>query len=323
MFRVKPRATLDLIFFTVLIQNSEKQWKVLSGCLKNLPSGIPQGKFFQTTTADFPLFIPDFDVVEDGLGSRYTPTSICLFVYTQMTRSIVEGEKVLEYCGERSLGELLRPQQCLVPLPQYPLRRDREARLYTVARGWMLQDCFQTPAAPVLHRGRGPGQAQLQPAMPSLQGSHVTGLGQAWPCLCHQPQFPDYSQGPVCICKHKPKPDFISWSFSRICRLFKTKTIEIFFFFLNKLPYRGFFKVIMAKHGFYNGRKVNYFEIPFLARKNLPILDQNIPKDAEQQHLGVCFLIKVDFVNIFMRKSGFYIFEIIMELHYNLKNLKY
>ena len=41
MFRFKPRATLGLIFFTVLIQKSEKQWKVLSGCLKNLPSGIP------------------------------------------------------------------------------------------------------------------------------------------------------------------------------------------------------------------------------------------------------------------------------------------
>ena len=43
MFRFKPRATLGLIFFTVLIQKSEKQWKVLSGCLKNLPSGIPSG----------------------------------------------------------------------------------------------------------------------------------------------------------------------------------------------------------------------------------------------------------------------------------------
>ena len=41
MFRVKPRATLGLIFFTVLIQNSDKQWKVLIGCLKKLPSGIP------------------------------------------------------------------------------------------------------------------------------------------------------------------------------------------------------------------------------------------------------------------------------------------
>ena len=43
MFRVKPRAALGLIFFTVLIQNSEKQWKVLSGCLENLPSGTPSG----------------------------------------------------------------------------------------------------------------------------------------------------------------------------------------------------------------------------------------------------------------------------------------
>ena len=43
MFRVKPRANLGIIFFTVLIQKSEKQWIVLSGCLKNLPSGIPLG----------------------------------------------------------------------------------------------------------------------------------------------------------------------------------------------------------------------------------------------------------------------------------------
>ena len=31
------------IIFTILIQKSEKQWKVLSGYLKNLPSGIPSG----------------------------------------------------------------------------------------------------------------------------------------------------------------------------------------------------------------------------------------------------------------------------------------
>ena len=41
--RAKPRANLGLTFFTVLIQKSEKQWKVLSGCLKNLPLGIPLG----------------------------------------------------------------------------------------------------------------------------------------------------------------------------------------------------------------------------------------------------------------------------------------
>ena len=32
-----------IILFTVLIQKSDKQWKVLSGCLKNLPTGIPWG----------------------------------------------------------------------------------------------------------------------------------------------------------------------------------------------------------------------------------------------------------------------------------------
>ena len=37
--------------------------------------------------------------------------------------------------------------------------------------------------------------------------------------------------------------------------------------YLNKYPYRGFFKVIRGKHGIYNGGKVNNFEIPFLARK--------------------------------------------------------
>ena len=36
---------------------------------------------------------------------------------------------------------------------------------------------------------------------------------------------------------------------------------------------------------------------------------------------GVCFLRKVEFFNIFMRKLRFQIFEITMELHYNLKNL--
>ena len=37
---------------------------------------------------------------------------------------------------------------------------------------------------------------------------------------------------------------------------------------------------------------------------------------------GVCFVRKVEFFNIFMRKSRFKIFEITMELHCNLKNLK-
>ena len=37
-------ASLGLIIFTVLIRKSEKQWKVLRDCLKNLPTGIPSGK---------------------------------------------------------------------------------------------------------------------------------------------------------------------------------------------------------------------------------------------------------------------------------------
>ena len=36
-------ASLGLIIFTVLIRKSEKQWKVLRDCLKNLPTGIPSG----------------------------------------------------------------------------------------------------------------------------------------------------------------------------------------------------------------------------------------------------------------------------------------
>ena len=64
MFRVKPRATLGLIFFTVLIQNSDKQWKVLSGCLEKVALGNSRG------SSDFPegrtfhclyQIPPDFD----------------------------------------------------------------------------------------------------------------------------------------------------------------------------------------------------------------------------------------------------------------------
>ena len=42
MFRVKPRATLGLILFTVLIQKSKKQWKVRSDCLQNFPWEFPR-----------------------------------------------------------------------------------------------------------------------------------------------------------------------------------------------------------------------------------------------------------------------------------------
>ena len=40
MFRINPRETLGLIFFTVFIQKSDKQCKAISGCLLNLPTEI-------------------------------------------------------------------------------------------------------------------------------------------------------------------------------------------------------------------------------------------------------------------------------------------
>ena len=62
MFTHKPRATMGLIFFTVLIQKSP-------GFFEKFPSGIPLGhqttfvkflgQIFPDNTADFPLFIPD------------------------------------------------------------------------------------------------------------------------------------------------------------------------------------------------------------------------------------------------------------------------
>ena len=62
--RVKPRATLGLIFFTIVIQRSEKQRKVLSHCLNNFPLGIPSG--FQT----FPL--ESLKTLRNSLGQIFT-----------------------------------------------------------------------------------------------------------------------------------------------------------------------------------------------------------------------------------------------------------
>ena len=58
MFRVKPRVNLGLIFFTVLIQNSDKQWKVLSGCLKNLTSGVIGNIAFPSSSNKIKLISP-------------------------------------------------------------------------------------------------------------------------------------------------------------------------------------------------------------------------------------------------------------------------
>ena len=55
----------------VLIQKSEKQWKVLRVCVENLPTGAPsgnhpvwtfQGQIFLDNPSDFPLFIKILDI---------------------------------------------------------------------------------------------------------------------------------------------------------------------------------------------------------------------------------------------------------------------
>ena len=43
MFRVNPRVTVGLIFFTNVIQKFEKQWKLLGHCLEYLPMEGPSG----------------------------------------------------------------------------------------------------------------------------------------------------------------------------------------------------------------------------------------------------------------------------------------
>ncbi len=70
MFRVKPRATLGLIFFTVLIQNSDKQWKVLSGCLEKVALGNSLGQLF-----------PDNHC---GLSTVYTTVNHGTFSYVDL-----------------------------------------------------------------------------------------------------------------------------------------------------------------------------------------------------------------------------------------------
>ena len=98
MFSVNPRLTLDHIIFTIMIQKSEIQWKVLRVCLENLPMGVPLGKqtflwgcapqeslitlgtslgqIFPDNPLDFPLFIPGFSHLESSTG--LVPVYSCL-----------------------------------------------------------------------------------------------------------------------------------------------------------------------------------------------------------------------------------------------------
>ena len=71
MLRHKPRSTLGLIFFTVLIQKSEKQWKVLSVVRKFIPREFPRVIFFRQhchncmTAADSAVVLLELDVQWD------------------------------------------------------------------------------------------------------------------------------------------------------------------------------------------------------------------------------------------------------------------
>ena len=61
--------------------------------------------------------------------------------------------------------------------------------------------------------------------------------------------------------------------------------------------------VLMGKRGFYNGGKSENFKIPFLAKTFTNIGQEYTKRCGVATFWGVCFLRKVDFVNIFMRKS--------------------
>ena len=67
-------------------------------------------------------------------------------------------------------------------------------------------------------------------------------------------------------------------------------------------------------------RKILKFH--FLPEKRAISGLEHIKRCAIATFWGVCFLRKVNLLNIFMRKLRFRIFETIMELHYNLKNPK-
>ena len=70
------------------------------------------------------------------------------------------------------------------------------------------------------------------------------------------------------------------------------------------------------------GKIVKFLKLSFWAQKSANIVLEYNKRCGIATFGGVCFLRKVKFIYIFMRKSIFYIFEITMELLCNLKNLK-
>ena len=97
-------ASLALIIFTVLIRKSEKHWKVLRDCLKNLQTGIPvvirlslgaaplgkvwwlsgmpEGIFFQTTPTTFPyLYHTSLCTLHAAICELHTACEHFPFIY--------------------------------------------------------------------------------------------------------------------------------------------------------------------------------------------------------------------------------------------------
>ena len=72
----------------------------------------------------------------------------------------------------------------------------------------------------------------------------------------------------------------------------------------------------MVKHRFYNGGKIKFLKSHFWPEKFTNIGPEYIKRCGIATFGGVGFIRKVDFLDIFMRKSGFCILAFIMELHY-------
>ena len=79
--------------------------------------------------------------------------------------------------------------------------------------------------------------------------------------------------------------------------------VKISEFFSGKSRLATLFQVIKGKHRFYNGGKHEHFDFPLLTRKIGQNWSRVYQKMRNSNIWGVCFLRKVQFVYIFMRKS--------------------
>ena len=97
------RASLGLIIFTVLIQKSEKQWKVLRDCLKNLPTGVPLGhqtfpcgcaprEILMTLGNSLGLIFPDNPYKLSTVCSTLTELQLCkCFLFRSQASLDIDG----------------------------------------------------------------------------------------------------------------------------------------------------------------------------------------------------------------------------------------